>query len=43
VVVGVLDTVVVVVTVVAVIVLYVVVVAGIGVKIDCRVTGRTEP
>lgn len=43
VVVGVLATVVVVVTVVDVIVLYVVVIAGIGVKIDCRVTGRTDP
>jgi hypothetical protein len=43
VVVGVLATVVVVVTVVDVTVLYVVVAAGIGVKMDCRVTGRTDP
>jgi hypothetical protein len=43
VVVGVLATVVVVVTVVDVMVLYVVVAAGIGVKMDCRVTGRTDP
>lgn len=43
VVVGVFATVVVVVTVVAVTVLYAVVAAGMGVKTDCRVTGRTGP
>lgn len=42
-VVDVLATVVVVVTVVDVTVLYAVVAAGTGVKIDCRVTGRTDP
>jgi len=42
-VVGVLATVVVVVTVVDVTVLYAVVVADMGVKMDCRVTGRTGP
>jgi hypothetical protein len=43
VVVGVFATVVVVVTVVAVTVLYAVVAAGMGVKTDCSVTGRTGP
>lgn len=42
-VVGVLATVVVVVTVVDVTVLYAVVAADMGVKMDCRVTGRTGP
>lgn len=42
-VVGVLATVVVVVTVVGVTVLYAVVAADMGVKMDCRVTGRTGP
>jgi hypothetical protein len=43
VVVGVFATVVVVVTVVDVTVLYAVVAVGMGVKIDCGVTGRTGP